>query len=154
VALAAVLLALQAVGTLGLGPETARVVVVFSGDGGALINGTLLMLTVYSRRDSSIRTGGLCWGFLVLGALGFTSVFTHWWTARHDIDVIGFGEQEGVGPSDPSKLVDQFRWTIPELVDRYLALGLVCLASLAVAYIIGLVRQRRRLVGRELAPRP
>ncbi|HZX43476.1 MAG TPA: hypothetical protein VFE93_16680, partial [Myxococcaceae bacterium] len=62
-----------AVGTvvlLGLalpGPR-ARALIVFNGDAGAMVLGTLLMLTVFTGEGSPFRRGALRWGLLVVGA--------------------------------------------------------------------------------------
>ena len=74
-----------------------------------------------------------------------SKVFELWWAARTDSDRIPFGMNEGAGLSDPSVLSEQFGWSATQLVHRYLALGVVCLAVLACAYLLGL-RQRRAKV--------
>ena len=111
---------------------------IFMGDGGALVIGTLLMLTVYAGSESGIVKGWLRWGFLVIGAASFTDVFEQWWSARHDFDRIPFGMNEGVGLSDPSVLSEQYGWSTDQIVHRYVALGVVCLVVLAGAWIYGL----------------
>jgi hypothetical protein len=47
---------------------------------------------------------------------------------------------EGVGPSDPSRLSDHFGWSADQLVSRYVALGCLCLLVLAGGYFFGLRR--------------
>jgi hypothetical protein len=49
---------------------------------------------------------------------------------------------EGMGPSDPSVLSDQYGWSASLLVHRYVALGCVCLVALACLYTEGLRRAR------------
>jgi hypothetical protein len=116
--------------------RTMRMLVVFGGDGGAMVLGTLLMLTVFLPDHWRLSKGGLRWGFLVIGAGAFAGVFQPWLAAWRDPDEIPFGHIEGVGLSDPSKLVDQFGWSEPQLVHRYLALGFTCLAVLLVAQVL------------------
>lgn len=147
-------LVLQLLGTAGLSAHKAQVLIIFGGDGGCLVLGTLLMTSLYAPRDSALRKGWLHWGYLVIGAAAFMDAFSQWWAARHDFALIPFGENEGVGLSDPSKLVDVYGWGELELIHRYTALGLVCLAVLGVLYAGGLVRARAALRTLESAPRP
>ena len=69
-------------------------------------------------------------------------VFVQWWASRTDFDRIPFGMNEGAGLSDPSVLSETFGWSTDQIVHRYVALGCVCLAVLAVAYLRGLARKR------------
>lgn len=145
-ALAAVA-ALQLFCTLLLPAESAQQLIYFMGDGGMLVLGTLLMLTLYAPEGSALKRDWLRWGFLVIGAAAFTDAFEQWWAARTDPDRIPFGMNEGAGLSDPSMLSDRFGWSAAQLVHRYLALGSVCLAVLAAAYVLGL--RKRRFPSRE-----
>lgn len=128
------LLALQAAGTLATSPERAREVVTFAGDGGAMVLGTLLMMTMFVGAESRLRTNQLRWGFLVIGAAAFVDPFATWWAARGDVAAIPYGEIEGVGLSDPSKLDQLYGWSSHELVARYVTLGVLCLIALAAAW--------------------
>ena len=47
-----------------------------------------------------------------------------------------------IGP-DPSVLSEGFGWSANMLVNRYVALGCVCLAVLASVWLLGVVRARR-----------
>jgi len=141
-ALVAVLV-LQLFSTLFAGPRAARQFIIFAGDGGCLVLGTLLMTTVYAPAQSALRRGWLRWGFLVIGAMSFADAFALWWGARSDYDVIPFGQNEGSGLSDPSVLTEVFGWTTGALVRRYVALGIVCLVVLAAVYAWGLWQARR-----------
>jgi hypothetical protein len=132
-----VLLASQLFCTLALSEDRAKQVVVFMGDGGCLVLGSLLMLTVYAPEDSALKRGWLRWGFLVIGAGAFADAFAQWWASRTDFDRIPFGMNEGMGLSDPSVLSETYRWSTDQIVGRYVALGCVCLAALAVAYVTG-----------------
>jgi hypothetical protein len=121
----------------------AMALVVWSGDGGCMILGTLLMLSLYARKRSRLRVGWLRWGFLVIGAAAFADGFATWWAARTDREVIPFGENEGSGPSDPTVLIFQRGFSIPGLVNGYVWLGFACLAVLLVAYFLGLRKERQ-----------
>ena len=128
--------------TAAMRPETARAFIVFAGDGGCLLLGSLLMGTFYAPAGSVFRRGALRWGFLGIGAASFADVFEQWWSARSDPDRIPFGANEGVGPSDPSVLSDSFGWSATTLVHRYVALGCVCLAALACLHVLAVRRAR------------
>jgi hypothetical protein len=121
----------------------AQLVITFAGDAGAMVLGTLFMLTMFSGPDSKFRIGGLRYGLLSIGAAAFVDPFVMWWSARHDPDHIPFGEIEGVGQSDPSKLVDVFGWSVDQLVSRYVSVGVVCLIVLVVAYVWAVDHARR-----------
>jgi len=111
--------------------------IVFGGDAGALVLGTVLMATFYAPRDSAIdRSWGLRWGLLAIGAISFMQVFLVW---SGPIEDIPFGEIEGVNLSDPSLLTTVYGWSVAQLVDRYMRLATVCLVILAGIYVWGLV---------------
>jgi len=128
------LLALQLVCTL-LPADRARQLIYFMGDGGALILGTALMLTLYAPEGSALQRDWLRWGFLVIGAASFADVFEQWWSARSNPDRIPFGMNEGAGLSDPSVLSERFGWSADRLVHAYVAVGVVCAVVLAAAYL-------------------
>jgi uncharacterized membrane protein (UPF0136 family) len=135
-------LALHLFCTLALSVSRAKEFVIFMGDGGCLVLGSLLMLTLYAPEDSSLKRGWLRWGFLAIGAAAFADAFAQWWASRTDFDRIPFGMNEGAGLSDPSVLSENFSWSTDQIVHRYVALGCVCLAVVAVAYVRGLMRAR------------
>ncbi|MGC2391625.1 MAG: hypothetical protein WA621_19695 [Candidatus Acidiferrum sp.] len=115
----------------------AGALIVFFGDGGALVLATLLMATFYAPRESRLyKSWGLRWGLLVIGALSFMHVFLMW---RGPIEDLPFGEIEGVNLSDPSLLTEMYGWTALQMVDRYVRLGTFCLLALLALYIWGLV---------------
>jgi hypothetical protein len=136
-ALAMVLL-LQLALTLGLSARGAQALIAFAGDAGCFVLGAALMCTFYANSESLLVRGWLRWGFLVIGAFAFSDALATWWAARSDFDAIPFGEIEGVGLSDPSKLTETYGWTIHQLINRYLVVAAVSLAALAVVYIAGL----------------
>ncbi len=137
-----VLLGLQFVGTVLVGLDTAHAFVTFGGDGGLLVLGTILMTTLYAPKDNPLRKGALRWGFLVIGAASFTDAFKTWWEARNDFGAIPFGQIEGVGLSDPTKLTDVYGWQINTLISRYVTLGSLCLVALGMVYAVGVFRAR------------
>ena len=130
-------------GMLWISVLTAQVAITFGGDGGAMVLGTVFMLAFLVGPESRLRTGGLRYGLLAIGAAAFVDTFSMWWTARHDSDVIPFGEIEGVGLSDPSKLQDVFGWATRTIVDRYVTLGSLCLIVLAAAWLWSIRSARR-----------
>ena len=117
---------LQLIGTQA-DPTTAQVWITFGGDAGAMVLGTLLMASFFIPK---LAEGGLRWGLLAIGAAAFVDAFATWWAARTDPDVIPFGEIEGVGLSDPTKLVEDHGWTIAQLVGRHVTVGVACLVLL------------------------
>jgi hypothetical protein len=115
----------------------AEALIVFGGDGGALVLATILMATFYAPRESALyQKWGLRWGLLVIGALTFMHVFRTW---SGPIEDLPFGEIEGVNLSDPSLLTEMYGWSVAELIDRYLRLATVCLVVLLALYVWGLV---------------
>jgi hypothetical protein len=114
--------------------------IAFGGDGGAMVLGTLLMASFFVPK---LADHGLRWGLLVIGAAAFVDTFATWWTVRHDPDVIPFGEIEGVGLSDPSKLQDVYGWSDATIVHRYVTLGIGCLLALAAVYAWQVWKARR-----------
>lgn len=111
--------------------------IVFGGDGGAMILATILMATFYAPRESALyQNWGLRWGLLVIGALTFMHVYRLWSGPFEDIP---FGEIEGVNLSDPSLLIQMYGWNVAQLINRYLLLAKVCFAVLFGLYVWGLV---------------
>lgn len=111
--------------------------IVFFGDGGALVLATILMATFYAPRESPLRKNwGLRWGLLAIGALSFMHVFLTWTGPLEDLP---FGEIEGVNLSDPSLLTEMYGWPVLQMVDRYVRLGTLCLLALLALYLWGLV---------------
>ena len=120
--------------TLVLGPGKAQQLIVFGGDGGGLVLGTMLMLTVYAREEHPIRREHLRWGLLVIGALSFMDVYAVW---SGPFDQLPFGENEN-GLSDPSVLTEIYGWSLLTLINRYGQLAHACLALLVVVYVAAL----------------
>jgi len=108
-------------------------IIVFWGDGGAMVLATLLMAAFYAPRESArLRNSGLRWGLLAIGALSFMHVFLLWTGPWENIP---FGEIEGVNLSDPSLLTEMYGWPVTRLVDRYVRLGQICLFVLLTLYL-------------------
>jgi hypothetical protein len=135
--LCAAALLLEIIGRL-LPARQAEALFTFGGDGGSLVLGTLLMMTVYARRDGALRANSLQWGFLGIGAAAFIDAFTSWTGKEEDIP---FGVQEGT-LSDPSALVQTYGWTIQLMIQRYIRLAEICLIALTIVYICGIVQTR------------
>jgi hypothetical protein len=122
-------------------PATAQAAIAFGGDAGAMVIGTLLVLAFFTERA---RRGAVRWGLLVIGAAAFTDTFATWWSARTDERAIPFGEIEGVGLSDPTKLRDVYHWSTHAIVGRYVALGAGCLLVIAAVTAWAAWTSRRR----------
>jgi len=124
-----------------LGLPHPEAVIVFGGDGGALVLATILMATFYAPRESALyKKWGLRWGLLAIGALIFMHVFRTWSGPVADIP---FGEIEGVNLSDPSLLTEMYGWSVAQLMERYLRLATVCLVALLGLYVWGLIAADR-----------
>lgn len=134
---------IQAVALLGTSVDRAHEAITFGGDAGAMVLGTLLILTFFAPASSRLRINQLRWGFLVIGAAALVDTFGTWSAARRDPDTIPFGEIEGVGLSDPSKLDEVYQWTTHQIVHRYFALGIACFAALAAAWLYFTLTARR-----------
>lgn len=134
---------LQFVGTAGASVERAQEAITFGGDAGAMVLGTLLMLAFFAGPESRLRTNQLRWGFLMIGAAALVDTLGTWFAARSDEDAIPFGEIEGVGLSDPSKLDEVYGWTTHQIVHRYLDLGIACFVVLAAAWLYFTAAARR-----------
>lgn len=145
---------LMLAGTLELSRDRAQEAITFGGDAGAMVLGTLLMLTFFVGAESQLRTNQLRWGFLVIGAAALVDTFSTWWTARSNPDVIPFGEIEGVGLSDPSKLDEVYGWTTHQIVHRYVVVGVACCLVLAVAWAYFTYAARRAALSAASPRRP
>jgi hypothetical protein len=140
VALCGTVILLAAIGTLGLREKTANMLIVFGGDALGMVLGTLLMMSFFFGKDTQLYKGSLRWGFVAIGAAAFVDMFSVWWAARKDKGRIPFGEMEGTGLTDATKLVDDFGWTVDQLVNRHVAVGVFCLIALAAVYAWGVWR--------------
>lgn len=135
----------QFVATLETSVPRAQEAIVFGGDAGAMVLGTLLMLTFFAGPESRLRTNHLRWGFLVIGAAALVDTWGTWNAARRDPGAIPFGEIEGVGLSDPSKLDEVYGWTTRQIVHRHLDVGVACFAVLVGAWLYFTYAERRAL---------
>ena len=89
----------------------------------------------------------LRWGFVVIGAAAFVDIYATWWRSRRDDSAIPYGTMDGMA-SDAMKLVEQHGWSLHTLVQRYVVLGLCCLAVLALVYAWGVWRAKREMDAR------
>jgi hypothetical protein len=127
-------LALVVLGGTLVPPQQARALIVFGGGAGALVLGTALMASFFAPEDSVFRRGAVRWGLLVIGAAGFCDAAATWFAARRDPGEIPFGQNEGVGLSDPSVLVEVHGWSERALISRYVSLAGLCLLALAALW--------------------
>jgi hypothetical protein len=130
--------------TLVLSPAKAETLISFCGDAGSLVFGSALMATFFVPPGHKLHRDWLRWGFLVIGAASFADTFPDWWTARHELSIIAFGEIEGRGDTDPSSLL-QAGWTVDQMVSRYVGIGVLSLIALAAAQVVHFRRTREAL---------
>ena len=142
IGLAVVAMVVQLLCTFGQGGNETDAFITFLGDGGMLILGAVLMLTFWSPPGSYMHRHWLRWGFLVIGAFAYIDALMTWWQARADRMTIAYGEIEGVGHSDPTKLVFDHNWAEPTMIRRYLWLAAICLTVVAARYAWSQWRQR------------
>ena len=121
--------------TMLLSPADAQQLIIFGGDGGMLVVGTALMLTVYARADHPVRRNELRWVLVAIGALAFMDAYVVW---TGPVSLLPFGENEN-GLSDPSVLLEQYSWAVPSLVARYAQVAHACTIVLLIAYAAGLL---------------
>ncbi len=126
--------------TYGLSERSAQTAITFFGDGGMMIFGGALVLTFWVPVGTHIHTSWLRWGFIVIGALAYLDGVFTWWPARKDASVIPYGEIEGVGLSDATKLIDVAGWTQQELIDRYVYVIVTVGAIMLARWIYGVWR--------------
>ena len=137
VVLGVALLVLQAIGTFGLREDKAVALYTFGGDGMGMVLATALMATFFFGKRSQLYRGSLRWGFLFIGAAAFVDMFATWCAALYDRNAIPIGEIEGVGLSDAARLLGEHLWDQRALVNRYVAVGVLCLVALAAVYAWG-----------------
>jgi hypothetical protein len=135
----------QAIGTLYLKQSTAISMIVFGGDGMGMVIATGLMASFFFGKDTQLYKGSLRWGFVIIGAAAFVDIYSTWLAAAGDFGRVPFGEQEGGLLSDATRLVDEHGWDTRAMIRRYVALGSLCLAALAVIYGWGVWQARRRV---------
>ena len=137
---AILLLFVQVVCTFFLSEHRVRTLIIWAGDGGSMLLGTLMMLSFYAGKHTQLRVGWLRWGFLAIGAAALTDTLATWWQARHNSEAIPFGEYESGVLSDPTVLVFQQGISLRGLVNSYLITACLCFAVLLFAYVWGLRR--------------
>jgi hypothetical protein len=123
---------------------TQGALIVFGGDGGALVLGTVLIAAFYAPHTSKFyKNWGMRWALLGIGALAFMHVYRNWSTQN-----IPFGEIEGVNLSDPTLLTEYYGWSYQDMVARYMLLSRVCFAALITIYVWGLVNTYRETLAK------
>jgi hypothetical protein len=139
VGFAGALLVVQVLLTFVLNPAQATQWWIFAGQAGAIVLPTLVMLAFY-------QPIGWRWDFwrypaVVLAAIGFVHAMFVWVGVARKTAVMPHGSAVGQeSEGDMERLVRTYGWTKESLAHTYLALGLVCLAALAVAYVVYLRR--------------
>ena len=120
--------------TFGLYSDQAQQLIIFGGDAGNFVLGTVLMTTFYARKEHPINRNALRWGFLFIGALAFMDAWIVWSGGLQNVPL---GENSN-GMSDPSVLTELYSWNLHGLISTYNKLAMFCFAALAVVYTIGL----------------
>jgi hypothetical protein len=143
-ALGAMLVLLQAIGTLGIKASTAEMLFVFGGDGAGMVLATALMATFFFGKQTQLYRGSLRWGFIVIGAAAFVDIFATWWSAWRDSSLIPFGEFESGLKSDALRMFEDYGWSTDALIHRYVAIGISCMIVLVFVYMWGVSQARRR----------
>lgn len=147
------LVLLQLAFTFGISAKSARMIIVFSGDGAGMILATLLMGSFFFGKRTQLYKGSLRWGFVVIGAAAFVDMYATWVKGRRDYDAIPLGSQDGAN-ADPLVLVQDFGWTLNAMANRFFALGLLCLLALAIVYAWGVRRAAREREARRVERPP
>jgi hypothetical protein len=144
-ALAAVAAAAAVVVWLWTWPEDrASQLILFAGDGGGMVLGVALFACFFVGQAHRFHHTGLRWGFLVIGAAAYLDPARGWLRAN-DPDTIAFGHIEGVGDSDPSRLVDGHGWSVDALVGRYQMLLWMCAVAIVLLYARGVLAARTQV---------
>lgn len=144
------LIVLQAIGTFGIEPDTALMLIAFGGDGAGMILAALLMGCFFFGKNTQLYKGSVRWGLVVIGAAAFVDMFATWVRARRNDQDIPYGTTGGMA-SDAMTLIDGYGWTAQALVNRYFLLGVCCLIALALVYAWGVWRARSEIEARRLA---
>ena len=140
------LAALQFIGTSTLPVERAQTAITFGGDGGAMLIGTALVLLFFVPPTSRLATNHVRWGLLAIGAATLVDTAATWFAAARDANAIPFGEIEGVGLSDPSKLAEVYGWSVRQITERYTNLASACLLVVALGWGWAVWSARKRRV--------
>ena len=144
------LILLQFIGTAGIKPETAKMLITFGGDGMGMVLATLLMGSFFFGKRTKLYKGSLRWGFVVIGAAAFIDIFATWVKARKDEGAVPYGTTGGMA-TDSMTLVDTYGWTMQTLINRYFFLGVCCLLVLALVYAWGVLKAKREKETRRVA---
>jgi hypothetical protein len=124
----AILLVVQAIGTLALGDPDSWALIVWAGDGVGMVLATLLVASFFFVGDTAPRW--LRWVLLAVGACTFTDIFLLWLRASHHHEMPFVGD----GRADFERLVNGYGWPEAVMVRRYVSTGFFCLIALAPLY--------------------
>ena len=144
-AVAVALLGVQLVCTFGLSASSQGVLFLFAGDGGGMVLGALLVSTFFVPPEHAWRVRWLRWGFVVIGAFAFVDPLHVWWAAWRDPAEIPFGRIDGVGLSDPTRLVDEHHWREAAMIRRFLTVGALSFVAIVLAWLRGIKLGRQEL---------
>lgn len=121
----------------------AQGLIIFGGDAGCFVLGTIAMATFYARPDSAMYRKQLRWGLLLLGAIAFMDAYATWSGGFEKI--VGWIEDtDERGPSDLFQLTQMYGWKIGEMQARFLRVAHLGFAALAAMYGAGLVAAKQR----------
>ncbi len=130
----------------------AGALIVFFGDGGAMVLATILMATfIQCAFAGSVKELGPSLGIAGDRGAELRARFLLWSGPYEDLP---FGEIEGVNLSDPSLLTEMYGWSVIQMVDRYVRLGEVCLVALAGLYLWGLVSAYMEMAAKPSSEKP
>ena len=150
VAFAGLLAVAEIVLTFVLNPAQATQWVIFAGQAGAIVLPTAVMIAFY-------QPLGWRWDFwrypmLGVAAVGLVHALFIWFGVATGTGVMPHGSAIGDdSEGDMERLVRDYKWTTVSLAQVYFALAALCLAALAVTYVVFL--RRALALGRQTARR-
>jgi hypothetical protein len=128
-------LLVQFYGTFVITLSKADMLITMGGDAMGLILATVLIGIFYAGKETQLYKGSLRWGFLGVGSAAFMNMYLPWW--NKDMSAIGYGLTGGI-PTDSWKMINIHLWSWDDLFNTHITIGLLCLLSLAVIYVLGL----------------
>ena len=135
VGFAGALAVVQVLLTFVLNPAQSTQWWIFAGQGGAIVLPTLVLLAFYQR----IGWRWDLWRYpaALLAAVGFVQAMFVWVGVARGTAVMPHGSAMGQeSEGDMERLVRTYGWTPESLARTYLLVGLACLASLVVTYVV------------------
>lgn len=143
-----ILLLMQFIGTFILSSQASDMLILFGGDGMGIIIATLLISSFYYGKDTKLYTGALRWGFLMIGAAAFVDIYMVWFNSLGDMSKVPYGTT-GERYTDSYRLIEDYKWSFKQLINRYLYLGNLCILVLCVVYYRGLQKAKSVVKQRE-----